>query len=176
VQPDFSLPLALGTVIVTAPGGMGTVNLSLTPGTGFNSAVTFTCVVATLPSETQCAQGTIAAGQTTGTMTVTTTAAHTVAMLQHGQRQYYYALWMMGSGLALGGVFLIGVPRRRRWTVWTSLMVLALLVTLPGCGGGSSGSSSHQDPGTPVGMTTVTVTATAASGPSHTTTFLLNVQ
>ncbi len=175
VQPDFTLPAAgLGTVVVSAPGGMGTVNLSITPGTGFNAAVSFTCTSG-LPAESACLTGTIAAGQPTGTMTVTTTAPHMV-MLEPSQRQNYYALWTMGSGFALGGVFLLGAPRRRRWTVLLSLMVFALLVTLPACGGGGGGGG-HRDPGTPVGMTTVTVTATATGGsPSHTTTFVLNVQ
>jgi hypothetical protein len=173
VQPDFSLPNGgLGTVTIASPGGMGTVNLALTPGTGFNSAVTFTCTSG-LPAETTCGQGSIAAGATTGTMTVQTTGSHTVA-LRTGQRQNYVAWLAMGSGLAFGGVFLVGGSRRRRWTVFMSLVILALLVTVPACGGG--GSSTHTDPGTPVGMSTVTVTAAVSGGPSHTTTFVLNVQ
>jgi len=177
VQADFSLPNGgLGTVNVASPGGMGTVNLSLTPGTGFNSAVTFTCVPATLPAETTCTQGMIAAGSTTGTMTVQTTGPHTVALMS-GQRQNYVAVLAMGGGLALGGVFLVGGTRRRRWMVLMSLVVLALLITVPACGGGGGGGGTHMDPGTPVGMTTVTVTAAASGGsPSHTTTFVLNVQ
>ncbi len=177
VQADFTLPNAgFGTVNVATPGGMGTVNLSLTPGTGFNSAVTFTCVPATLPAETTCTQGMIAAGSTTGTMMVTTMGPHQVALVS-GQRQNYVAVLAMSGGLALGGVFLVGGSRRRRWMVLMSLVVLALLITVPACGGGGGGGGTHMDPGTPVGMTTVTVTAAASGGsPSHTTTFVLNVQ
>ncbi len=177
VQADFTLPNGgLGTVNVASPGGMGTVNLSLTPGTGFNSAVNFTCTSG-LPAETTCVPNpaTIAAGATTGTMTVQTTGPHTVA-LRNGQRQNYVAWLAMGSGLAFGGVFLVGGSRRRRWMVFLSLMILALLITVPACGGGGGGGT-HMDPGTPTGTFPVTVTAAASGGsPSHTTTFSLVVQ
>jgi len=177
VQPDFSLPNSgLGTVTISAPGGSGTVNLSITPGTGFSSAVNFTCT-AGLPAEAACNPASIAAGSTTGTMTVTTMGPHTVA-LRNGQRQNYVAWMAMGGGLAFGCVFLAGGTRKRRWMLLMSLVVLMMLVMLPACGGsGNGGGGSHQDPGTPTGTFTVTVTAAASGGsPSHTTTFSLVVQ
>jgi hypothetical protein len=55
-------------------------------------------------------------------------------------------------------------------------MVLGLLITLPACGGGSSKPPPPtQDPGTPAGTYTVTVTATAGSL-SQQGTFTLTVQ
>ena len=56
------------------------------------------------------------------------------------------------------------------------LMLFALLLTIAGCGGGSSGSGGHnQDPGTPAGSSVVTVTATSGSI-THSATFTLTVQ
>lgn len=170
--PDFSLPTGgLGTVTITSPGGQGTVSLSITPTNGFSAAVTFTCVATSLPAETTCGAGTIAAGSTTGTMSVQTTGPHQIAF-SRAQRQNYVAWVAMSSGLAFGGVFLVGGRRRRRWTALMSLIVLALLITLPACGGGSS---THTDPGTPPGTYTVNVTATSGSL-SHNTSFMLVVQ
>ena len=168
--PDFALPsTGLGTVTVTSPGGNGTVNLSLTPVAGFSGTVTFTCVSSSLPSETLCTQGTIASGQTTGSMTVTTTAPH--AMMQGNHREYYLALW---GGIPLVGVFVIGIPRKRRAMFLAALVVLGLLLLIPACGGGG-GSGGNHDPGTPMGTSTVSVTATSGTL-SHNTTFQLVVQ
>lgn len=168
--PDFTLPSGgLGTVTVTSPGGNGTVSLSLTPVAGFSGAVTFTCVSANLPSETTCTQGTIASGQTTGSMTVMTTAPH--AMMQGTHREYYLALW---SGPPLLAFFVIAVPRKRRALFLMLLVALGLLLLLPACGGGGGGGGNH-DPGTPIGNYTVSVTASSGTL-SHNTTFLLVVQ
>jgi hypothetical protein len=93
---------------------------------------------------------------------VSTTAPHTVAMHSNGQRYYFAAL--LGMGLPFGILFVV-VPRRRRSGL-LALMLLAIVVTVPACGGGGGGGGSsqqHQDPGTPAGTYTITVTATAGS-------------
>ncbi len=171
--PDFTLPTGgFGTVNVSAPGGTGTVNLSLTATNGFTGTVTFTCVASSLPSETTCSTGTIAGPATTGTMSVTTTGPHQVAHLEKS-KQDYLAFWTLAGGLTFGAVLLLGAPRRRVGVAML-LLVLGLIVMLPACGGGG-GSGTHTDPGTPVGQTTVSVTATSGTL-SHTATFVLNVQ
>jgi len=64
----------------------------------------------------------------------------------------------------LGGMRLLGL-----------IMVLGCSTLWLGSCGGSSGSSTS-NPGTPVGMTTITVTAGAGgSVPNQSTTFVLNV-
>jgi len=98
------------------------------------------------------------------TITVSTTAAHTTQNLT--DRPYYFAGWMMGSSLALGGVFFLGFPKPRQHAALFMLIVLALLVVVPACGGGGGGSKTPtpvQDPGTPAGTYNVTVTATSGS-------------
>jgi subtilase family serine protease len=167
--PDFSLPTSgLGSVTISSPGGSGIVNLSITPLAGFTGAVTFTCVATSLPGETQCSQGMISAGQTTGTMTVSTMGPH--AMIRPG----YSGTWWAGGGAWLVGILAIGTSRGRRRNVMTCLTVLAAFVFLPACGGSGSGGGNH-DRGTPAGSYTVSVTATSGSL-THSTSFALIVQ
>jgi hypothetical protein len=83
---------------------------------------------------------------------------HTV-MLRGNEPRVYYAV-LFGTGLPFG-IFFVAASRRRRWSILALMMLLALIVAVPACGGG--GSSHHQDPGTPIGTYTVTVTATAGS-------------
>jgi hypothetical protein len=169
--PDFTLPTGgLGTVTISAPGGSGSVNLSITQTNGFNSVVNFTCVSG-LPTGAACGAGTIAAGQTTGSMTVTTTAPHSALMLD--RRQSYVAWWMAGGGIPLAGIFLLGTPKRRR-CVLIGMLVPCCLVVLPSCGG-SSGRGGGGGGGTPPGTYTVNVTATSGTL-SHNTSFKLVVQ
>ncbi|MGA8311466.1 MAG: hypothetical protein WB755_15655 [Terriglobales bacterium] len=86
--------------------------------------------------------------------------------------------WMVASGSALVGVFLLGVPsRRRRRGAGLGLMVLVLFAVGMGCGGSSSGASGGKAGGTPVGSYTISVTATSASPQlSHTDTVAITVQ
>ena len=76
------------------------------------------------------------------------------------------------------GIFLIAVPRRRRCSMLVGMVtVVALLVVLPaGGGGGSHTPPPTQDPGTPAGTYTVTVTATAGNLSQQEGTFSLTVQ
>jgi Pro-kumamolisin, activation domain/Bacterial Ig-like domain (group 3) len=149
-------------VTIASPGGSGTTTVGIIASSKFTTAIAFTC--SGLPSEAACSPVS-ATGKGPGTVvstkiTVTTTAPHTT-MLQSNERRYYYAV-VFGGGLPLAGILLVASPKRRRWSTVLGLMVLALLVTVPACGGGG-GSSHQQDPGTPAGTYTVTVTATAGS-------------
>ncbi len=160
------------TVTISAPGGSGTTTVGIVTSTGFG-AVSFSCTG--LPVESACSGSGTGKGPITVvpvTITVTTTAPHTT-MLQSNERKYYYAV-IFGGGLPLAGMLLLVTPKRRRYSTLLGLMVVALLVTVPACGGG--GSPTHtQDPGTPAGTYTVTLTATAGSL-SESGTFTLTVQ
>lgn len=163
IQPGFGLISGPTNVQISAPGGTGTSTVGIIASTGFNTAVTFTC--SGLPAETTCSSAS-ASGQgpinvVSTSILVTTTAAHTT-MLRSSERQFYYAV-LFGGGLPLTGIFLIGRSRRRWFACVGLLMLMALLIGIPACGSGGGGSSSHQDPGTPAGTYSVTVTATAAS-------------
>jgi hypothetical protein len=78
---------------------------------------------------------------------------------------------MGDCGVALAGVLLIALPRRR--TLWLSMLCLvALGVTLlpMGCGGGSGGGSPPGgSPGTSAGAYTFTITGTKGSITGSTT-------
>ena len=173
VNPDFSLPTAgLGTVTISSPGGTGTVNLTITPGSGFNAAVNFSCFASTLPKGTACGAASIPAGQTTGTMTVTTTSSR--AMLRSQPPSYFLAWWTACGILPLAGMIVIWNPRRRRGMALLSVLLMAILLLLPACGG-SGGGGGGGGGGTPAGQYTVSVIATSGSL-THSTTFTLVVQ
>jgi hypothetical protein len=75
-----------------------------------------------------------------------------------------FAAWIGLSGL-LGLALNIGRFTRRRWRQqwlygYAFVCLLLIGITLPGCGGGSSNSSS----GTPAGTYQVTVTGTSTVG------------
>ena len=161
VSPGFAGVSGPTDVTITSPGMSGTTTVGIVASTGFG-AIAFTC--SGLPSEAACSPAS-ATGKgpntvVTTNLTVTTTAPHTT-LLQSNERRYYYAV-IFGGGLPLAGILLVASPKRRRWSTVLGLMVLALLVTVPACGGGG-GSSHQQDPGTPAGTYSVTVTATAGS-------------
>jgi hypothetical protein len=76
------------------------------------------------------------------------------------------------------GVFLLGVPsRRRRRAAGLALVVLVLLVAEVSCGGASNGSGGRKTGGTPAGRYTFTVTASSASPQvSHAAEVVVTVQ
>jgi uncharacterized protein YceK len=64
----------------------------------------------------------------------------------------------------LAGVLLIGIPGRRskRHSILGSLILIAALGTLSGCGGGKSSTISKPIPGTTAGTYTYTVSGTGS--------------
>ena len=160
IQPGFALVNVQGSVVISSPGQSGTASVGIVASTGFTTAVTFTC--SGLPAEATCSSAS-ATGQGPTTVvstniTITTTAPHTTE-LQSNRRNYYFAA-VLGGGPVVG-LFLMVAPKERRWRVFLGLVLLALLVTVPACGGG--GSSHQTDPGTPTGTYNITVTASAGS-------------
>ncbi len=164
IQPGFVAVSGPTAVTISSPGEPGTTTMGIIASSNFTSKITFTC--SGLPAEANCAstsvtgQGPIAI--VLANIVVSTTAPHMVAMHSNGQRYYFAAL--LGMGLPFGILFVV-VPRRR-WNGLLALMLLAVVLTVPACGGGGGGGGSsqqHQDPGTPAGTYTITVTATAGS-------------
>jgi hypothetical protein len=175
---DFSLPSAPPTVSITAPGQSGTATITVTPLSGFTGTISFACSPPVSMSESSCsATSAQIAGSTaaTSTLTVTTTASHTIASLSDHDRNP-----LIMAGTVLAGCIWFGIPALRRRRLGSSVFFLLLLGSLGavGCGGssGSSNASSSQtDPGTSPGTYTLVLTGTSGTS-SHSTNVLVTVQ
>jgi uncharacterized repeat protein (TIGR03803 family) len=155
------------TALTIVAGQSGTVTLTVTPGNGFNSSVSFAC--SGLPAEATCAFNptsvTPNGGAITSTLTITTTAPSTAMRepIAPAHRPIYALLF---PGLTV--VFVITARRKR---TLRDVQIFGLLITLlvasglTSCGGGTGGSPGGGNSGTPVGTSTVSVTAsTSGSG------------
>jgi subtilase family serine protease len=167
---DFKFAPNPTPVTVTSPGRSGMTTLTVAPLGGFNQTLSYSCTTG-LPSEATCSFA--AASATSETLTIATMAPS--AKLDKGllgrQRGLIYALLLPGFlGLVLS------TPNRKRAARVLSLVAVLALSTLwmPACGGGST----PKNPGTPVGTTAVTVSATTGGTTPivHTVSVTLTVQ
>ena len=180
ITPGFfaSFSPATSTLVLTSPGTSGQLLFSVLTSTSFNGTISLAC--SGLPSEATCifSPATITA---TGSplvaapsVTVTTTAP--TAMLRQPKHNHWPNFLTVAS-FTFGFVLLAGNRRRCRFPFVLPLVILLMFV--PGCGGGSSNSSStpisHSNAGTPKGTYNVVVTATSGSVVS-TTGFTLVLQ
>ena len=169
--PDFTV--AASPVTVTSPGQSAMTTVLVTGTNGFSGVTTFTCTG--LPSKSACAflPATVT-GSGSSMLTVTTTAASGAAP---GYRNTFNN-WTVTSGtiralIFSAALFILSIQiRRRRWNAAGTLLAIALLLGTAACGGG--GTPPPVIPGTPVGTSTVTITATSAAL-THSTTFTLTV-
>jgi pseudomonalisin len=165
---DFTMTPSTLAITVTAPGqsGSGTITFGLLGGV--TTAPSFACTG--LPSESTCTFA--SASATTETITIGTTAASSLidGPLSRGKRIFYATLFP-----ALLGLLWPAARRKSRARTMISFVavLVLLMLWLPACS--SSGGGTVHNPGTPVGQTNVTVTATSSSI-SHTITVNLNVQ
>jgi len=166
---DFTIAANPTTVTVTAPGQSGTTTLTISPLSGFNQTISYSC--AGLPSEATCAFAVVSA--TSETLTIATmapSARSDKAPLGRSRRLFY--------ALLLPGLLGLVVPAGNRKRTLRGVRLLGLIAVLaistlwmPACGG----SSTPSNPGTPTGNSAVTVTATAGSL-VHTVPITLTVQ
>ena len=168
VVADFDL--AVSTALSVNRGVPGTVTVTVTGHTGYNSTINFTgssCLG--LPAETTCSFSPASlVGSGTSTLSIKTTAPAVASMNPA-------PWWATGFGGVVAGLFLLGTGRKRRWTAWLTIVVFASLTGIVACGGGGS-SGPPPDKGTPVGTYTVTVKAADTSGVvSHTAVVTLKV-
>ena len=177
VQADFAFAADAPSITIASPGGSGTITLTVTGQPGYNGTINFPAASCSgLPRESTCSFSPASVtGSGSTTLTISTTAAHSARL--EGP-----AWWFTSFGASFAGIFLLGGASRRRMKLGRgartllALMAFAFLITIAGCGGGSSGGGGHnQDPGTPVGTSVVTVTATSGSI-THSATFTLTVQ
>lgn len=155
LPPTFSFGAASSSLSFSA-GQSGTMNLTVTPQNGFNSAVTFAC--SGLPAGTSCSFNptsvTPSGGPVTTTLTIAASASASNGM--PGRNPF-----LPGATLAVAGCLLFW--RKRGWVVRLSCVVLvcAGLLTVSACSGASSGGSGGGTP--PPTQANVTVTATSGS-------------
>jgi subtilase family serine protease len=161
------------TVAVTAPGQSGSTTLTVTPLGGFNQSVSYSCTG--LPSGASCTFA--AASATSETLTIATTGpSASLDKIHSGRSRTLFYAWMLPGFLGL--VLAAGNRKSRRaLRLLSFIAVLSLAASwMPACGGGGGGSSIQSNPGTPVGTSTVTVTATAGSLTAPPTIITLSVQ
>ena len=163
--PDFSVAATPASLTLTA-GQSGTTAIAVTPLSGFNSTVSFSC--SGLPSGASCnfSPSIVTPSGTTASTTLTvTTSATTTAALQRNSRALFPA-----ATLALA-MCCLGWKKRRRMQMMLLLALSVLgLSLLTSCSAAPAGPPIVPDPVT----STVTVTATAGSI-QHTTSFSLTV-
>jgi subtilase family serine protease len=183
VEPFFSVGST--PVTITAPGQAGTSTTTVTGTNGFSGTVDLTCTPPASTSLITCSFGSagsvvLSSTTTTGTatLTISTVAPHVVQGVSASARPRGFG-WLPASGGALlAGMFILGVPsRRRRHLAGLGLMLLVFVAAGAGCGGGSSSSSSGstKSGGTPAGSYNITVTATSGSV-SRSATVVVTVQ
>jgi hypothetical protein len=175
VTPDFTLAFTGTTgniMTIAAPGGSGSLTLTVTGQTGYNGTVSFSGTACRgLPATASCSfSPSSVAGSGMTTLTVRTIASH--SRLHPGNTTILNA-WAATGGLTLAGVFVLGfAPRKRHWASFLGLVMFACLLTVLGCGGGGGGGGTI---GTIPGSYPVTVTGADANF-SHPVSFTLNVQ
>lgn len=165
---DFSMVVQSPAVTVTS-GASGTATLSFGSINGFNAAVALTC---TTPGGLTCSLNPASVtvnGSTTATLTIN--ASIPASSSQAPVTSARSMGWLAASGgAAMAGVFLLGLPaRRRKWRAMLGLACVVILASGIGCGGGGGSSTSTPTPTptptsgntpTPIGTYTVVITGT----------------
>ncbi len=179
--PDYTLTANPTTATIRA-GQSATFAITAVADQYFNGTITFGC--GALPAGVTCSfspatLNPTSAGPAVTTLTVTTTSQSTAltAPIMPVGRSTGTALWASLGGIGLFGCVLVG-RRRKAGAIALAILALALAAAMSGCGGGSP-----QNPNaTPIGASTVQVTATATAGTTggntatHQMTITINVQ
>jgi Glycoside hydrolase family 44/Bacterial Ig-like domain (group 3) len=160
-SPDYGLTLSSATLAMSQ-GTSGSLKVSVAPENGFNASLSFAC--SGLPSGWGCSfsPSTLSgsAAQST-TMTVSAAGSSRLTVAPSG------LLLALVSPLPLFWFGLTGKSRRGRW-----LLLFAFVLALTGCGTSFKGSQQQQ---TQPSTYSVTVTASGASAPTHSQTFVLTM-
>ncbi len=185
VPPDFTVAASAFTPPTVSAGISATSTITITSTGGFTGGVTLSCSSITgggAPAPT-CSfnPSSVPSGSTTSTLTVSTTAPHSLSGALTSPQPGRSFGWLAAGGSAmLVGIVVLGVPSgRRRRMAGLGVMLLVFFAAGVGCGGGggSGGGSTQTGGGTPAGTYTITVTGTSTSPAlTNTTNLTLTVQ
>lgn len=181
-QSVFALAATTPTAINR--GATATSTISVSTSTNYSGTVKLSCALNSGGPANQTGDAPVCTAQTaavaagsTGTVTVTTTAASTASMQKPRVGSWAEA----GSGGLLALLVFFAIPARRRgWRAMVGMLVVMFaLASLSACGGGGSsgGGGGGGNPGTASGSYTFTVTGTGTPSvtPAPTTTFTVTV-
>jgi len=173
--PDFQVSVNPSALTIVA-GQSGMATFTIAPQNGFNSQVSFAC--SGLPAEAACSFSptsvTPSGAAVSSTLTVTTTAASAaMRMPMPASRRPTYAVLFPVLAVLLG----FAARRKRALGGLQLLSLLALLIAASGLISCNGGSASGKNPGTPIGTTSLTVSASAngAGVINHTATLTITI-
>jgi hypothetical protein len=189
---DFTLTPATATVTVASGADASGLLYTVTPVNGFTGTVTF--------SAASTVDGTYSFSPLSVTISSTSPATSTlvlsayVANAKTGNGKLRLRpvgsaslekpapagrTWYAGSGVALGCVLLLMVPRRRRWSgLFVAVLALGAVSMMTGCGDNSSSVTgvTNTTPGTYTVVVTATGTSSAGVTTAHSSTVTFVVQ
>jgi uncharacterized repeat protein (TIGR01451 family) len=163
VASSFFVKIAPSGQTVAA-GTTATFNVQVSPSNGaFGANVSLSC--SSLPTGAACnfvnSTLTPLSGNASTVLNLTTTPQPTTTITSVGWRHPFYALWLMGPGMALLSLG-TGGKRRRKGLLGLVLLclVFGLVLLQPACSGGKTQPTAS---GTPSGTFPLTLTATSGS-------------
>lgn len=177
-KPDFSFTPCTGAVTV-APGATSTgIAFTVTPFNGFTGSVNLTItnnnsMTATPSFTVKPVNITTSAGVSSSFVVVasepTSTASGARGISPAGRHPSSGAPWYVaGSGATLACMFLLVLPRRRRWGALLAVVLSVAALTAVGCSNtsttGNTNPTNPTNPTTPAAAGTYTFTLTAVSG------------
>jgi FtsP/CotA-like multicopper oxidase with cupredoxin domain len=161
-----NVPITISNFALASPGTTAAAgSAAIAPVTvnvanNYTSPIAFTCTMPASLTQSACfvnPKSITGTGQ--ASLTVNTTPPHPQSSKRTGAPG-----WLaVGGGASFASVFLLALPRRRwRGKAMFVLTLMAILFAVVGCGG-----TAQTDPGTPKGIYTIVVTATASNGSSQ---------
>jgi subtilase family serine protease len=192
---DFTLTPATTTVTVKAGADAAGVLYTVTPVNGFTGSVAFSASTSSNLNATYSFSVSPVTISSTAAGTTTLTLSAYVANAKTGSgrlrlrpvgsaslekpTQPIGRTWYAGSGVALGCMLLLMVPKRRRWTgLFMAVLALGAVSMMTGCGDNSSSitGTTNSTPGTYTIDVTATGTSSTGATVSHTSTVTFVVQ
>jgi len=166
--PTFTVSANPATITIASPGSSGSTTLTFTGVNGFAGTINLNSTMCSgMPNESSCSFGassvTLSATTTTATSTfMVMTTAPSSAFPRTLKPPAGIGWKMLVTGIAVALLCLMSL-RARRWRLGAAFatLLLAVVLTSNGCGGGSSGHIHNQ--GTSPGSYTVTISFASGS-------------